>query len=142
MFIDDSQLRTLIAQSIVQENAEAHPTDIKMLETVGGKHLEATTNLDFILKQAYTKAGASFIFRAASYAYIGQFKRMRCSIKLLRSIDSLPQRDIEHGEDSLRLCLNHEQTFAGARQVFKLTTSKKSALNNPKISHPCGFPVK
>ena len=79
--IASKELSHIIVDSTVQENAIAHPTGNKLLETARIKLVEVAKAEGIDLKQAYAKEGQLLGYKAGRYAHAGQFKRMRKVIK-------------------------------------------------------------
>jgi IS5 family transposase len=93
--IQPQALKQVVVDSTVQPKAIAHPTDSRLLKTARTKLVQAAKDAGINLKQTFAKEGKALARKAGRYAHARQFKRMRRTILLPRTIVSRLMREIE-----------------------------------------------
>ncbi|MDR3410701.1 MAG: IS5 family transposase [Formivibrio sp.] len=85
----------VIVDTTVQEKAIAHPTDSRLLERVRIKLVKLAKDGGLKLRQNYNREAPRVAVQIGRYAHAKQFKRMRGSLRRLKSIVGRIVRDIE-----------------------------------------------
>ena len=88
-------LKQITIDTTVQEKNITYPTDSKLLYTAICKLGEAARHRDIQLRQTYIRVGKRASIKASRYAHARQFKRMRRSLRKLRTYVGRMIRDIE-----------------------------------------------
>ena len=81
-----AEFERIIVDSTVQEKAIAHPVDSRLLEIARAKLVQAAKFAGIGLKQTFVKEGRELRRKAGGYAHARQFKRLRRTVKLQRTI--------------------------------------------------------
>ncbi len=88
-------LKQITIDTTVQEKNVTYPTDSKLLYTAIRKLGQAARERDIRLRQTYIRVGKRTSVKASRYAHARQFKRMRRSLRKLRTFVGRMIRDIE-----------------------------------------------
>ena len=89
----------IIVDTTVMEKAVAYPTDSRLLER-GRQHLvKLATTLGIRLRQNYNRQAPRLAVQAGRYAHAKQFRRMKASLKSLRTLVGRVWRDIDRKLD-------------------------------------------
>ncbi|WP_321531811.1 IS5 family transposase [uncultured Desulfuromonas sp.] len=119
-----SSLKRVSVDTTVQPKAITHPTDSKLLNR-SREHLVKLAKAQGIsLRQSYQRKGPQATLKAGRYAHAKQFKRMRKSIKTLKTYLGRVVRDIERKTDIVATELKDA-----------LTQAKRLLSQNPRDSH-------
>jgi len=93
--VRESSLRRVIVDTTVMEKAVAHPTDSRLLER-GRVHLvRQAKRLGLKLRQNYNREAPRLAAQIGRYAHAKQYKRMRRTLRTLRSRVGRVYRDVE-----------------------------------------------
>lgn len=94
-------LEKLIVDTTVMEKAIAYPTDSRLLER-GRQHLvKLADRLGVKLRQNYNRQAPRLAGQVGRYAHAKQYKRMRATLKKLRTVVGRVWRDIDRQRESL-----------------------------------------
>lgn len=115
----------IIIDTTVMEKAVAHPTDSRLLER-GRQHLvKLATTLGIQLRQNYNREAPRLAIQVGRYAHARQFRRMRATLKSLRTRVGRVWRDIDRQLDR-----NDAATAARAETI--LARVKRLLTQQPK----------
>ena len=89
----------VIVDSTVQEKAIAHPTDSKLLERARQQLVQLAGEAGLTLRQNYNRAAPTLAVQVGRYAHAKQYKRMRASLKKLKTVVGRVWRDVERQLD-------------------------------------------
>jgi len=93
--IKPQSFQKVIVDSTVQEKAIAHPTDSTLLERGRQQLVKLAAEAGLMLRQNYNREAPRLAVQVGRYAHAKQFKRMRGSLKKLRTIVGRVWRDVE-----------------------------------------------
>ncbi len=115
----------IIVDTTVMEKAVAYPTDSRLLER-GRQHLvKLATTLGIRLRQNYNRQAPRLALQVGRYAHAKQFRRMKASLKSLRTLVGRVWRDIDR-----KLDRSDERTVARAEAI--LARVKRVLTQKPK----------
>ena len=115
----------IIVDTTVMEKAVAYPTDSRLLER-GRQHLvKLATTLGIRLRQNYNRQAPRLALQVGRYAHARQFRRMKASLKSLRTLVGRVWRDIDR-----KLDRQDETTAARAEAI--LARVKRVLTQKPK----------
>ena len=115
----------IIVDTTVMEKAVAYPTDSRLLEP-GRQHLvKLATTLGIRLRQNYNRQAPRLAAQVGRYAHAKQFRRMKASLKSLRTLVGRVWRDIDR-----KLDRQDETTAARAEAI--LARVKRVLTQKPK----------
>ena len=115
----------IIVDTTVMEKAVAYPTDSRLLER-GRQHLvKLATTLGIHLRQNYNRQAPRLAAQVGRYAHAKQFRRMKASLKSLRTLVGRVWRDIDR-----KLDRQDETTAARAEAI--LARVKRVLTQKPK----------
>ena len=115
----------IIVDTTVMEKAVAYPTDSRLLER-GRQHLvKLATTLGIRLRQNYNRQAPRLAVQVGRYAHAKQLRRMKATLKSLRSLISRVWRDIDR-----KLDRQDEATAARAEAI--LARVKRVLTQKPK----------
>jgi len=115
----------IIVDTTVMEKAVAYPTDSRLLER-GRQHLvKLATTLGIRLRQNYNRQAPRLALQVGRYAHAKQFRRMKASLKSLRTLVGRVWRDIDR-----KLDRQDETTAARAEAI--LARVKRVLTQKPK----------
>ena len=115
----------IIVDTTVMEKAVAYPTDSRLLER-GRQHLvKLATTLGIRLRQNYNRQAPRLALQVGRYAHAKQFRRMKASLKSLRTLVGRVWRDIDR-----KLDRSDERTAARAEAI--LARVKRVLNQKPK----------
>lgn len=118
----------VIVDSTVQEKAIAHPTDSKLLERARQQLVQLAVEAGLTLRQNYNRAAPRLAVQVGRYAHAKQFKRMRGSLKKLKTIVGRVWRDVERQLDQAPEALKQRGCELLAK-VERLLTQKQRDKN-------------
>lgn len=99
--IKASSLEKVIVDTTVMEKAIAYPTDSRLLER-GRQHLvKLADRLGIKLRQNYNRQAPRLAGQVGRYAHAKQYKRMRSTLKKLRTVVGRVWRDIERQRENV-----------------------------------------
>lgn len=93
--VKSNSLKRVSVDTTVQPKAITHPTDSKLLNRSREHLVGLATKEGICLRQSYKRKGPQAALKAGRYAHAKQFKRMRKSIKILKTYLGRVVRDIE-----------------------------------------------
>ena len=115
----------IIIDTTVMEKAVAYPTDSRLLER-GRQHLvKLAKNLGITLRQNYNREAPRLAIQVGRYAHAKQFRRMKATLKSLRTLVGRVWRDIDR-----KLDRNDETTAVRAEAI--LARVKRVLTQQPK----------
>ncbi len=115
----------IIVDTTVMEKAVAYPTDSRLLER-GRQHLvKLATTLGIRLRQNYNRQAPRLAVQVGRYAHAKQFRRMKATLKSLRTLVGRVWRDIDR-----KLDRQDETTAARAEAI--LARVKRVLTQKPK----------
>ena len=115
----------IIVDTTVMEKSVAYPTDSRLLER-GRQHLvKLATTLGIRLRQNYNRQAPRLALQVGRYAHAKQFRRMKASLKSLRTLVGRVWRDIDR-----KLDRRDETTAARAEAI--LARVKRVLTQKPK----------
>ena len=131
--IQSKDLKRVIADTTAMEKNITYPTDTKNLNKSRQKLVKLAKKHKIFLRQNYKRIGAKEAWKAARYAHAKQFKRMRASIKKLKTYLGRVYRDITRQiKDKNQL----QAIFADdLSTALKLLTQTKKSKNKIYSTH-------
>jgi len=131
--IEQKNLKKVIVDTTAMEKNITYPTDTKNLNKSRQKLVKLAHKHKIILRQNYKRIGAKETWKAARYAHAKQFKRMRASIKKLKTYLGRVCRDIARklkNKNELQAIFAHDLSTA-----FKLLNQTKKSKNKIYSTH-------
>jgi IS5 family transposase len=110
--VKSSSLKRVSVDTTVQPKAITHPTDSKLLNRSREHLVKLAKEQKITLRQSYQRKGPQAALKAGRYAHAKQFKRMRKSIKTLKTYLGRVVRDIERKSDIVSPELKDSLTHA------------------------------
>lgn len=145
----------VIVDTTVQEKAIAHPTDSRLLERIRIKLVKLAKDGGLKLRQNYNREAPRVAVQIGRYAHAKQFKRMRGSLRRLKSIVGRIVRDIERQIAAVpaecRAELQHRLSQAGRlleqkkdskNKLYSLHAPEVECISKGKSRTPYEFGVK
>ncbi len=133
--VKSRSLKRVSVDTTVQPKAITYPTDSKLLNR-SREHLVGLAKKEGIrLRQSYQRKGPQTALKAGRYAHAKQFKRMRKSIKTLKTYLGRVVRDIERKTDIVTPEL--KDTLTQAKRLLKQQRNdshKLYSLHEPYVS--------
>ena len=120
----------IIVDTTVMEKAVAYPTDSRLLER-GRQHLvKLATTLGIRLRQNYNRQAPRLALQVGRYAHARQFRRMKASLKSLRTLVGRVWRDIDRKLDRSdeRTATRAEAILARVKRVLTQKPKNKNKL--------------
>ena len=99
--VRDSSFQRVLVDTTVMPKAIAHPTDSRLLERSRQHMVKFALRSALKLRQNYNREAPRLAIQVGRYAHAKQFKRMRKSLKTLRTRVGRVYRDVERQIDSL-----------------------------------------
>ncbi|WP_338844876.1 IS5 family transposase [Massilia sp. W12] len=93
--VEQKSFEKVIVDSTVQEKAITWPTDAKLLERARQHLVKFAIEEKLDLRQNYNREAPKLAGQVARYAHAKQFKRMRGSLKKLKTLVGRVYRDVE-----------------------------------------------
>ena len=121
-----SSLKRVSVDTTVQPKAITHPTDSKLLNRSREHLVRLAKDQGITLRQSYHRKGPQAALKAGRYAHAQQFKRMRRSIKTLKTYLGRVVRDIERKADVISPELKDALTHA--KRLLKQQKNDKNKL--------------
>jgi IS5 family transposase len=118
----------VIVDSTVQEKAIAHPTDSKLLERARRQLVQLADEAGLTLRQNYNRTAPTLAVQVGRYAHARQYKRMRASLKKLKTVVGRVWRDVERQLDKAPEALKQRGCELLAK-VERLLTQKQCDKN-------------
>ena len=127
-------LEQVNVDTTVQEKNITHPTDSKLLHKAIVKLVSAARSRKLILRQSYLRVGKIAAVKVSRYAHAKQFKRMRRSLKKLRTYVGRLIRDIRRKTETLDPALETLLSRADrVRQQQPHDANKLYSLHEPEV---------
>ncbi|WP_213299188.1 IS5 family transposase [Paraburkholderia sacchari] len=102
--IKASSVKRVIVDTTVMQKAIAHPTDSRLLERCREHLVKAAASHGLKLRQNYNREAPRLAGQISRYAHAKQYKRMRKTLRTLRSRVGRVMRDVERQLDSVADC--------------------------------------
>lgn len=145
----------IIVDTTVMEKAVAYPTDSRLLER-GRQHLvKLAGTLGITLRQNYNREAPRLAAQVGRYAHARQFRRMKASLKSLRTVVGRVWRDVERKLGSLdegkkakaarilaRVRRLLDQKPKDKKKLYSLHAPEVECISKGKSRHPYEFGVK
>jgi len=126
--IQPNSVEKLIVDTTVMEKAISFPTDSKLLECARKRLVRLAQRHGFNLRQNYNRVAPRLAIQVSRYAHAKQHKRMRGSLKQLRTLVGRVWRDVgRHVQDLSND--NHVETLKELLLVGRLLEQKKNDKN-------------
>src|SRR5471032_3006769 len=138
----------VIVDSTVQEKAIAHPTDSKLLERARQHLVKLAAEAGLTLRQNYNREAPRLAVQVGRYAHAKQYKRMRGSLKKLKTVVGRVWRDVERQMDKMPDALQHRASRLLAQQqrdknkLYSLHAPETECIAKGKTRQPYEFGVK
>ena len=128
--VKPQSFQKVIVDSTVQEKAIAHPTDSKLLERVRQHLVKLAAEAGLALRQNYNREGPRLAVQVGRYAHAKQYKRMRASLKKLKTVVGRVWRDVERQRDKIPAALRDKASdlLAKARRLLAQKQRDKNKL--------------
>jgi len=133
--VKSRSLKRVSVDTTVQPKAITYPTDSKLLNRSREHLVGLATKEGIRLRQSYQRKGPQAALKAGRYAHAKQFKRMRKSIKTLKTYLGRVVRDIERKTDIVTPGL--KDALNQAKRLLKQQRSdshKLYSLHEPHVS--------
>ena len=153
--IKASSVKRVIVDTTVMPKAIAHPTDSRLLERCREHLVKAAARQGLKLRQNYNREAPRLAVQIGRYAHAKQYKRMRKSLRTLRSrvgrVMRDVQRQVDRASDSGRVALLEliartkrilAQKPKDKNKLYALHASEVECLAKGKIRTPYEFGVK
>lgn len=115
----------IIIDTTVMEKAVAYPTDSRLLERSRQHLVKLAKSLGITLRQNYNRDAPRLAIQVGRYAHAKQFRRMKATLKSLRTLVGRVWRDIDR-----KLDRNDETTAVRAEAI--LARVKRVLTQQPK----------
>jgi len=115
----------IIVDSTVQEKAIAHPTDSKLLERARQHLVKLAAEGGLVLRQNYNREAPKLAAQTGRYAHAKQYKRMRGSLKKLKTVVGRVWRDVERQKEKLPAAMQDKAGELLAKTKRLLTQKQK-----------------
>ena len=133
--IESSSLKRVSVDTTVQPKAITHPTDSKLLNRSREHLVDLAQKEGIKLRQSYQRKGPQAVLKAGRYAHAKQFKRMRKSIKILKTYLGRVVRDIERKTDIISPEL--KDALTQAKRLLKQQRNDSHKLYSLHEPHVC-----
>jgi transposase, IS5 family len=153
--IKASSVKRVIVDATVMPKAIAHPTDSRLLERCREHLVKAAARHGLKLRQNYNREAPRLALQIGRYAHAKQYKRMRKTLRTLRSRVGRVMRDIERqvdrASDSGRVALLEliartkrilSQKPKDKNKLYALHAPEVECLAKGKVRTPYEFGVK
>lgn len=132
--VSKNELKQVNVDTTVQEKNITHPTDSKLYLKALTKLADAAKHRGIKLRQTYRRVAKREAVKAGRYAHAKQFRRMRRSLKKLRTMLGRVIRDIGRKVDSPDFSLQNMITLCGRLHAQQKTDKKKLySLHEPDV---------
>ena len=118
----------VIVDSTVQEKAITHPTDSKLLNRGREQLVKLASEAGIALRQNYNREAPKLAVQIGRYAHAKQFKRMRGSVKKLKTIVGRVWRDISRQVAKIPVAMQRQAQDL-LHKVERLLTQQKKDKN-------------
>ncbi len=93
--LPQSELKTVIADTTVQEKAISYPLDSKLYYNMRERLVKAAASYGIELRQSYVRVAKKSLLMCSRYAHAKQYKRMRRELKRLKGYLARVYRDMD-----------------------------------------------
>ena len=120
----------VIVDSTVQEKAIAHPTDSRLLERARQHLVKLAAEAGLALRQNYNREAPRLAVQVGRYAHAKQYKRMRASLKKLKTVVGRGRRDVGRQLDKMPTTLRDRASdlLAKAKRLLTQKPRDKNKL--------------
>ena len=120
----------VIVDSTVQEKAIAHPTDSRLLERARQHLVKLAAEAGLALRQNYNREAPRLAVQVGRYAHAKQYKRMRASLKKLKTVVGRVWRDVGRQLDKMPTTLRDRASdlLAKAKRLLTQKPRDKNKL--------------
>ncbi|WP_295994068.1 IS5 family transposase [Rugamonas sp.] len=145
----------IIVDSTVQEKAIAYPTDSKLLERARQHLVKLAAEAGLTLRQNYNREAPQLAVQVGRYAHAKQYKRMRASLKKLKTVVGRVWRDVARQRENIAGALQDKATDLLAKakrlltqkqrdknKLYSLHAPKAECIAKGKTRQPYEFGVK
>ena len=128
--VKPQSFQKVIVDSTVQEKAIAHPTDSKLLERAREHLVKLAAEAGLSLRQNYNREAPRLAVQVGRYAHAKQYKRMRASLKKLKTVVGRVWRDVERQIDKIPDALRDKASdlLAKAKRLLAQKQRDKNKL--------------
>ncbi len=128
--VKPQSFQKVIVDSTVQEKAIAHPTDSKLIERARQHLVKLAAEAGLALRQNYNREAPRLAVQVGRYAHAKQYKRMRASLKKLKTVVGRGWRDVERQRDKIPGALRDKATdlLAKAKRLLAQKQRDKNKL--------------
>jgi len=128
--VKPQSFQKVIVDSTVQEKAIAHPTDSKLLERARQHLVKLAAEAGLALRQNYNRQAPRLAVQVGRYAHAKQYKRMRASLKKLKTVVGRVWRDVERQRDQIPAALRDKAAglLANAKRLLVQQQRDKNKL--------------
>lgn len=153
--IKGSSAKRVIVDTTVMEKAIAHPTDSQLLERCRQHLVKVAARHGLALRQNYNREAPRLAGQIGRYAHAKQFRRMKKSLRTLRSRVGRVMRDVERQLDqvseSARAALDElisrtkrilTQKPKDSNKLYALHAPEVECISKGKARRPYEFGVK
>ncbi|RKT98749.1 IS5/IS1182 family transposase [Burkholderia sp. Nafp2/4-1b] len=155
--IKTSSLKRVIVDTTVMEKAIAHPTDSRLLERCREHLVKAAAQHGLKLRQNYNREAPRLAGQIGRYAHAKQYKRMKKSLRTLRSRVGRVMRDVERQLDDVaqqsrvaledllgrtKRILTQKQKDKNKNKLYALHAPEVECISKGKARQPYEFGVK
>lgn len=123
--IKPKSFEKIIVDSTVQEKAIAHPTDSKLLEKARQHLVKLAAEGGLVLRQNYNREAPKLAAQTGRYAHAKQYKRMRGSLKKLKTVVGRVWRDVERQVAKVPAAMQEKAAELLAKTKRLLTQKQK-----------------
>lgn len=123
--VKQQSFQKIIVDSTVQEKAIAYPTDSKLLERARQHLVKLAAEGGLVLRQNYNREAPRLAGQVGRYAHAKQYKRMRASLKKLKTLVGRVCRDVERKAGKMPGALRDKATDLLAKTKRLLTQKQK-----------------
>jgi IS5 family transposase len=136
--IKASIVKPVIVDTTVMEKAIAHPTDSRLLERCREHLVKAAARHDLKLRQNYNREAPRLASQISRYAHAKQYKRMRKTLRTLRSRVGRVMRDVERQLDAVADCSRtaSQEPIGRTKRILSQKPKDKNklyALHAPEV---------
>jgi len=133
--VKSRSLKRVSVDTTVQPKAITHPTDSKLLNRSREHLVDLAQKEGIKLRQSYQRKGPQAVLKAGRYAHAKQFKRMRKSVKTLKTYLGRVIRDIERKTNIITPEL--KDALTQAKRLLKQQRSDSHKLYSLHEPHVC-----
>lgn len=128
--IKASNVKRVIVGTMVMEKAIAHPTDSRLLERCREHLVKAAARHGLKLRQNYNREAPRLASQISRYAHAKQYKRMRKTLRTLRSRVDRVMRDVERQLDAVadRSCAALQELIGRTKRILSQKPKDRNKL--------------